>query len=336
MKSKATVLHPKWDKKGMTIIELVIAVSIVGIASVIALQFLKDQQRQSKKVEEAIEAKVDALLADKVMLKDFSRALPSINHLSIKDMHNKNFYDYDPDLNGTLYNASEYKFRSLILSYESTVKTNYVLVSDGVRGDPIFTEPIVAYSVGTPSDPNSPAPLNFVGLRDFLTVKPNGAALLDSNKLLFVDSFAFMPLKYGNPVLRSAAYLGVPDAGGNIVPGSGIPENVFDFSVYTENGKIIPANFDQFLRNLPAIGAGGSSIRIMPVKLLKYELVCPDAAEPKKCNLKRSEWSGGSFTGERTIMPNISEVNFFRESINHTVFSVTYKDYKKATAPLPQ
>lgn len=330
------------NTRGVTIMELVVAIGIVGIISVIAMQFLNDQSRQNRKLEEAIEYKIDTLLSDKVILKDFRNAMPSINQLRILDQNGVNFFDFEPDKGGALNCPGCYKFRALTLGHASGVpKKFYLLIANGTKGDSVFTDPVIAYDVGAPSatDPNAPASLTFVGLNRV----PAGSSvgylashnpLLAADDLIFVDSSGLMKVTENNPVNRSAAWIGFLTSAGDIVANPAMPDGIFTSRIYTkapsDGTEIVttPANFDEFLQALPPNGTSGSSIRIMGAKLIKYELRCL-ATSPTDCSLERSEWSKTGFTNQREILNHIKGVTFRRDNISNTITTVSYDQDKK-------
>ena len=318
---------------GLTIIELTIAVSIVGIISLIAFQFVNDQQKSAKKIEDAIEYKIDTLLADKVILKDFRNASPSINQLYVADNNANNFYDYDPDKNGELYKLSPFKFRVITLdSTNYTTKKLYVLTVNQGRGESVFTEPVVAYSIGASptTDINLPAPITFEGLNKNLFLYTKNPLL--NGTLVAVESSSPMKVTTNNKSVRSAMYVGFSNSVGNVVPNPVLPDSIFTSNIYSEdaaNAEVIitPTNFDDFLQKLPANGTTGSSIKIQAVKLIRYRLSCE--AGTTKCNLDRSEWEGAAgFANERTILPNIKSVTFRRTDLTNTLSTVSYVQNK--------
>lgn len=321
--------------RGVTIMELLVTLGVVGLFSLIVMQFLTDQNRQTKKIEDAIEYKIDSLLSDKVILKDYRLASVSINQLHIPDNNNLGFYDFDATMDGILYNSNGRKFRILTLdSSNAQSKRMYVLIQDTTRGNTVFTDPVIAYNVGnSPTDLNQPAPLTYVGLNrdDFLSTR--NPRLLSS--LLFIDSSGLMSVTTNNKASRSAAFIGFSTADKGDVVSPGLPDNIFVPKIYSKNPQgeesvYVPTNFDDFLRNLPPSGAAGSNIRIMPVKLIKYELECSTSAiNNPTCDFFRSEWAGATgFINKIRIMQKIESVTFTRESITNTTVSVAYKKAK--------
>lgn len=330
------------NPRGMSIMELVVAIGIVGLVSIIAMQFLNDQGKQNRKLEEAIEYKIDTLLSDKVILKDFRNAMPSINQLKILDQNGVNFFDLESDKSGALSCAGCFKFRALSLTHATGApKKFYLLVANPTKGDSVFTDPVIAYDIGAPSatDPNLPASISFVGLNRI----PSGSSvgflnsrnpLLITDDLVFVDSSGTMKVTANNPVNRSAAWIGFLTAPGDIVASPALPDSIFASKIYTKNptdgSEVVttPNNFDEFLQSLPPNGASGSSIRIMGVKLIKYELKCV-AAVATDCELERSEWSKTGFINQRSILNHIKGVTFRRDNISNTITTVSYDQYKK-------
>lgn len=330
------------NSRGMSIMELIVAIGIVGIISVIAMQFLNDQQRQNRKLEEAIEYKIDTLLSDKVILKDFRNAMPSINQLRILDQNGVNFFDLEPDKGGALNCPGCYKFRALTLSHASGApKKFYLLVANPTKGDSVFTDPVIAYDIGAPSatDPNLPATITFAGLNRVPSGSSTGFLtsrnpLLVADDLVFVDSSGTMKVTANNPVTRSAGWIGFLTSAGDIVVNPAIPDGIFASRIYTKNpadgSEVVtaPANFDEFLQALPPNGTSGSSIRIMGVKLIKYELKCV-AAVADDCTLERSEWSKTGFMNQRDILNHVKGVTFRRDNISNTITTVSYDQFKK-------
>lgn len=317
---------------GVTIMELLVTLGVVGLFTLIVMQFLNDQTRQAKKIEDAIEYKIDSLLSDKVILKDYRLASPSINQLSIPDNNNLGFYDFDATTDGMLYNSNGRKFRVLTLDQSNALsKRMYVLIQDTTRGNIVYADPVIAYDIGnSPTDLNAPAPLTYVGLNRDNFLSTRNSRLLSS--LLYIDSSGLMSVTANNKASRSAAFIGFSTADTADVISPGLPDNIFVPKIYSKNtqGEEIvysPNNFDEFLRNLPPAGAAGSNIRIMPVKLIRYELECTTTPNNNPtCDFFRSEWNGSTgFVNKRRIMQKIESVTFTRESIINTTVSVSYK-----------
>ncbi len=329
-------------QSGMTLMELMISVALAGIVSVIAFQFAVDQNKESKKITDQIEYKIDTLLSDKVILKDLRAATPSINQLQVIDQNGHNFYDFTMDLNNRLLSKeNSHQFRNIkIDNVNFAGKKFFVLVVDSYKGNYVFADPVIAFDVGksSESDPNLPAPLTYLGLNRNNFLKDNNPKLLDSESLIYVDTSGLMKTTKNNPVPRSAAYVGFPDASGDLKKPT-FSDNLFEGAIYTVEDsvdkkseayekKFVPENFEQFLINVPPYGAGGSNIRIIGVKLIQYQLLCTPGTS--KCDLERSEFTNKNiFEKKRIVLMNIKSVNFHRSSLSSTLVSISYEQNKE-------
>lgn len=312
----------KTNKKGFSLMEVVIAATITVIVGAIITQSVLSTQKMSQQIEKDLDFKVDALLTDKIVLKDFRNISPSLNQLMFDDDQGLPFFDYEPDRVSAFYKGQVKKTRELTLGIGAK-KDMYVLVQDSRRGHSVFTDPISAYTVGpTPPDISTPSSLSFVGFNSSGFLSAKNPKLLDVTGLLAIDSAAFMPVSALNPRRKTAMYVGFPNAQGNVAHFN-FPGGIFDPGIYTPAGtKVSISSLDTFLQNLPSLGSVGSSVRIQPVKFLKYEAVC----DKDKCRFYRYELedSSGKFGKQMLMNAEAKQMKVKRSDIATTIFHIEF------------
>ena len=311
--------------------EVVIAASITVILGGIVTQSVISTQKMAVQLEKNLDYKVDTLLSDKIAIKDFRNIAPSLNQLTIRDDAGHPFFDYEPDRMSSFYLGQSTIKRVFTLGVGA--KTEFLLlVQDDRRGFSVFADPVMAYAVGAPpGNISTPASLTFEGFNRGAFLATKNSQLLDPKGLLAVDSSAFMPLSSANPRRRAAMFIGYPDPSGNVIKYD-LPGGIFDGGIFNPSGsKTTITTLDEFLRNLPPLGSIGSSVRIQPVKLLKYEAVC----DGTKCTFSRSELTGNSGEFDKKIIMNTlaKTMSIIRDDIGTTVFRIEFtkppREYKK-------
>lgn len=346
------------NNKGLTIIEITVGLGVAAILGFITLQFIVDHQKQSRRIEKAIDYKVDTLLADKVLLKDFRLAFPSVNQLNVLDSNNKLFFEQSDKILGDPNSTENGRLLRLDRTNYGN-KSLHVLIQDTTRGEILYAEPILFYDIGAPTDINSPAPLTFNvnKLKNYINAK--NSLMLEAGSLVFIDSSSPMPVTTHNPLGRYAAFLAIVNNSGYLEifnpPGS-----IFNFKIYSKNAdgselETVVSTVDQFLKELPPSSNGGSTVRIVPVRLIKYSLSCrseltevsssrADLSEvsgrrsvpiiaplaPSTCKLMRGEYLNGSQTNIRTVIDDVISVTFNRKNILSTITNVTFEKPQKS------
>lgn len=333
--------------KGFTLIEMIVGLAIAVILGLISLQFLTQYQNSTKRLEKVIDYKIDALLADKIILKDFRLAFPSLNQIRVIDDNSKSFFDKYDKVDSTTGldtsdNSSENDYTRIFrLDADTSVNKNmYMLLHDMTRGEMLYAEPVTFYDIGPPADINTPAPLTFneAKLKSYIASK-NGK-MLETGSLVYIESSVPMPKTPGNYNSKLAAFLAKVSAAG-MLELYNPPDNIFSFNIYSKSvdgSEVITpiTSLDQFLRELPASANGGSNIRIVPVKLISYNMNCtsiPDITNPLgvniNCNLWRGEYFDGTLKNKRPILNNIKSVTFVRKNILANVTNVRYEKADK-------
>lgn len=328
---------------GFTITELMVAIGLSSIVGIGIFQVLTNTSKMQKVFSEKMDERVEANLADKLILRDLRNAGPSLNNIIFKDDNGLNFFDFDIDRSSAFYRSQTNKKRFYTLKQNTPRTFIYFMSFDDLRGKGLFADAVTFFQVGAPpANPNQPATLTYKGINynNYLTAKDsdgnylNNPALIETrhaNKLVMVDSSSFMPVS----PLKAAVFIGKLAQAGSIydiqkIPAGTIPKslegtNLWNYQIKTPNGNIVdPINFEQFMYNLPPVGANGASVRIKPVRIFKYELDCTDTLN---CILFRSDILHGGTTQRIPVLSGFNKVTFYREDIATSVFKVSMEKF---------
>ena len=333
------------NSKGLTITELMIAIGLSSIVGVAVFEVLKDSTNMQKKISEKLDLQIETALGDQIIVRDLRNSGSSLNNLTVKDDNNLNFYDFEPDRSSTFYRSQNNKERTFTLKKGGKTYF-YVLAFDNLRGKGLFADAVTFFQVGSPpANPNQPASLTYRGLNynNYLTAKDsenndiNNPALITTanlNKLVLVDSSSYMPVTPLRPavfigkIVKSGAMYDIEKISATAIPKNAQNVAIWNYDIRTPvNTTIVPANFEQFMYNLPPVGANGASVRIKPIRLFKYELDC--VTDPKECTLSRRDILHGSSAQKIPILRGFEQVSFYREDIATTVFKVMVEKVAK-------
>lgn len=333
------------NNKGVTITELMIAVGLSSIVGLGIFQVLTDNGKMQKMFSEKMDERIEANLADKLILRDLRAAGPSLNNISFRDDSNLNFFDFEPDRSSTFYRSQSTVSRTITLKYGAKNSFVYFLAFDDLRGKGLFADAVTFFQVGSPPpDPNQPASLTYRGINynNYLTAKDssgnylNNPLLIDSvnlNKLVLVDSSAFMPVA----PIKPAVFIGKLVNTGALydvqkIPTTDIPKDkdnktaIWNYIIRTPtNINIDPTNFEQYMYNLPPVGANGASVRIKPVRIYKYALECTSRED---CILYRYDVLHGTSKQKLPVLRGFNKIIFSRADIATSVFRVSMDKLK--------
>ncbi|MCM2354637.1 MAG: prepilin-type N-terminal cleavage/methylation domain-containing protein [Pseudobdellovibrio sp.] len=325
------------NNKGLTITELLIAIALSSIVGLGVFQVLNDNNSLQKMFSEKMDERIEANLADKLILRDLRAAGPSLNNLKFNDDKNLNFYDFEADRSTAFYRSQTQISRTVTLKKGGNT-IMYFLSFDDLRGKGLFADAVTFFEVGPPpANIYQPASLTYRGINynNYLTAKDSNGNDMNNpqlihptnlNKLVLVDSSSYMPTVPARP----AVFIGkVVNTGGiydiQRIPATSIPNNssntdIWDYRITTPTKTIVdPANFIQYMYNLPPVGANGASVRIKPVRLYKYELDC---ADPANCIFYRHDVLHGISTQKVPLMRGFNCVRFTRDDIATSIFQV--------------
>lgn len=340
----------KWpNSQGFTITELLIAVGLTTIVGLGVFQVLTNSSQMSKALSEKLDERVESKLGDKLLVRDIRSAGPSLNNIYAKDDSGYNFFDYEMDRSSNFYRNQKKKSRTITL-VKGGITSFYFLTADSLRGRGLFADAITFFEVGaTPSSPYTPASLTYRGINynNYLSAldkegKPlNNPELISTEnlgKLILVDSSSYMPTE----PLRPAVFIGRVVKSGSIydiqkIESSSIPKNnsrpIFNYDIRTPTlGTTTPNTFEQYMYNLPPLGANGASVRVKPVRLFKYELDC--VSDPT-CVLYRQDVLHGASTQKVPVLRGFPKITFIRSDIATSVFEVEVDNGKGTTSTPP-
>lgn len=325
------------NNKGVTITELLIAIGLSSIVGLGVFQVLNDNNSLQKMFSQKMDDRIEANLADKLILRDLRAAGPSMNNLKIADDKNLNFYDFEPDRSTAFYRGQTTVSRTVTLK-EGGNTFMYFLAFDDLRGKGLFTDAATFFEVGAPpANINQPATLTYRGLNynNYLTAKDGAGNDLNNpllmnpinlNKLVLVDSSSYMPTVPMRPavfigkMVQSGAIVDIQKISSGAIPKDKANKAIWDYKITTPINTVVePINFTQFMYNLPPVGANGASVRIKPVRLYKYELDC---ADPANCLLYRHDVLHGASAQKIPLMSGFNCVKFTRNDIATSIFQV--------------
>lgn len=326
------------NNKGLSITELLIAIGLSSIVGLGVFRALNDNNSLQKMFSKKMDDRIEANLADKLILRDLRAAGPSLNNLTFMDDNNHNFYDFDPDRSTAFYRGQKTVSRTITLKNGGNTYM-YFLAFDDLRGKALFADAVTFFEVGPPpANIYQAATLTYRGINynNYLMAQDgsgnfmNNPLLIDPtnlNKLVLVDSSSYMP----TAPLRPAVFIGkVVNSGGGIydiqkIPTASIPKDkasnvIWNYNITTPTNTVItPTNFTQYMYNLPPVGANGASVRIKPVRLYRYDLNC---ADPANCILTRTDVLHGVSTQTFPLMQGFNCVRFSRDDIATSVFQI--------------
>ena len=281
------MLLVKRSQAGFTIIELILAILMGGMLVFAASEIYFSVFKASEFAQNRIESAIDEAQAERVLLKDFSRAGASFNNLVIKDNPSDlvNFLDYVPSWNCMSGTAScERSF-----TIDNPQKSFSFLIDDLSFGGASVMSIERVYDVGAQTDLMLSPDLTFnqTKLNSVLTSLFSAKPILQEGQLILVHGVqAVAPTDAEVP--RFPMYLLKVNA--DLTVSSYNPNSIMDFR--NPLTGMTPGNLDEFFRNLPNI-PGSGSIYVRPVKLIKLSLVA--MAKPAgKYQLLRTENAGAS------------------------------------------
>lgn len=330
------------NNKGFTITELMISVALTSIVGLGVFEVLTRSGEWQKTFSEKMDERIEANLADKLIIRDLRAAGPSLNNITFKDDNNLNFFDFDPDRSSVFYRSQTNKGRKYTLKQGGKTFL-YFMAFDDLRGKGLFADAVTFFEVGPPpASPNQAATLTYKGINynNYLTAKDsennylNNPALIDVrhiNKMVMVDSSAFMPVVPIKPavfigkLVKSGSIYDIQKIPVNAIPRSNENTVLWNYAIRTPAGNYIdPSDFESYMYNLPPIGANGASVRIKPVRIYKYELDCTDT---ENCILYRNDILHGSSTQRIPVLRGFNKIIFYREDIATSVFKVAMEKF---------
>lgn len=324
----------KRKESGFTLIELMMALGLSGMAILILVGVQQMYAGQQKKLGDKIEADSDADIGRRVLLQDLKAIDPSFSNLLLKDNDGRAFFDYYPDISETALGGVT--SRTLTLSLKGRKEAVFLVQDDLADPLPILIyDPVAAYNVGaTPVDMNVAASITFNSLNKNNWITSQRPGFWRNLQLLMLDTPAMVRSSTTDTVdfkkvPRSPIYVGRV-SGTQLVSDSQVMALVNLKDPQDKYGNDTVDSADDFLRNLPAQGGGQPLVRLKAVKLLKYSIEPMNAKAKKKKNgsnagrLFKSIYENGRYTKKFALVENIETLTFSRNSVCEKVvfFSV--------------
>lgn len=327
---------------GFSITELMIAMGLTTIVGLGIFQVLTNSNQMNKIFSDKMDEQIESKLGDKLLVRDLRNAGPSLNNIYVKDDNGNNFFDYDIDRSSAFYKKQKHKGRTLTLTKKKD--TVYFLTVDVLRGKGLFADAVTFFEVGpSPTSPYSAAKLTYKGINynNYLTaLNKNGEPINNPllihednlGKLLLVDSSSMMPTEPSRPavfigsVIKKESLYDIKKLDSKTIPKVG-DDYLWNYKMAPIQTvqNLDPKDFEAFMYNIPPLGASGASVRIKPVRLFKYQLVCAKGSE---CVLYREDVLHGTSKQKIPILRGFSRVMFKRDDIATSVFQVVVENGK--------
>ncbi|WP_413557365.1 PilW family protein [Bdellovibrio sp. HCB209] len=316
----------KFNKNGMTVIELMIGVALLSIVMAIIVSVQVKMSQQNMEMVRKLDDSVDQNLAERILFKDLNGIDIAYNNLILKDDNGNNFYDFYPDVTENVLKVRV--DREVVLKSGGT--SEFYTITQNASAGPLLTyDPMWAYDVGVePPDPNTPAQLTFNATKNkkWITNEKNGGrpGFWYEAGILFFDTPSRIRPGDSDDIdntipPRSPIYLGSIKSGSDDLQNmSGEAAGMFNLTQPYSGDKI--TSLDNFLRKVPSVGGGQTMVRVRAARLVKYYIE-PDTKkkasdyEVPPMNFFSGEYENGKFV-QRTLMADgVGRVLFRRDSV---------------------
>lgn len=314
------------NKKGLTIIELMIGIALFSIVMAIIVSVQVKMSQQNMEMVRKLDDSVDQNLAERILFKDLNGIDVSYNNLLVKDANGNNFFDFYPDVTENILKVRI--DRELVLELKG--RRDFYVLTQNVSAGPLLTyDPMWAYDVGEePPDPNTPAKLTFNPSknRKWISNEKNGGrpGFWSDGNILFFDTPSRIRPDTGDVVdssipPRSPIYPGEVRTGSDDLQNiSGDAAGMFNMT-QPSNAEVI-SSLDGFLRDVPSVGGGQTIVRVRAARLVKYYIE-PDTKkkadlyEIAPANFYKGEYYHGKFVQRTLLADGVGRVLFRRDSV---------------------
>lgn len=325
------------NQKGISLIEILVAIGIAGFVALGNMVFLNDFLQRLKAYETSSDEETEIALTNTVTTNILKKAHLSLNRIQLKDDKGNSFFDYYPDLPSTAIQNGSRLF-SLNSNHIDT-KYFYLLTTEETEHDSIIFDPVHAYAeVSTPSDLLSDGKIIYRGINSVPSMKAeDGTAAKDKlMEKIFKTRWAKGEIyvltcpTYLRPIInkslnllsppRPATYIGNVSGDDLIqLPSIGANVSLMNSHPVTQSSY---KNLDQFFRSLPTIGGAAPFVKVEPAKLVRIGLRKNSAYQNGYSDLIMSVWKNGAFTGATIVATKVKQANFSRTTVTMPIISL--------------
>lgn len=310
-------MFQRYQNKGFSLIELLVAGSVGAALVLFMAQYLKINDTSNRKIQSDLEDTSDNLNMEVVLRKDLTNAQHSLNNMNVTDDNGSNFFDYLSSSSCTTNCSRSIKIQAGSKAGEISKKSLYFIIINSGAGDQQIYNPSDAYEKGT---------LNFKSLNQGynLSIRPS-SPWNDNIKVRSTLMFLYSPIEIFSPSLgisapgRMMSFMGW--AGANNYTGTLDPESIYDNGkTYYKNddlrtnGKI--NNEDKFFQNMPYTTGLGSFAFLTPVKVVRYRLMTVAVSGKLTGQLLRGVMNEKHIFDEKPVGFNIKSLEFSRPTIS--------------------
>ena len=324
---------------GMTLIEMVIMMGVVGILMLSIVTLTRSTEENVKKFDRLFLATLDSTTGEMQIFQDINEAFPSFNNLLTLDKDGKGFFDYFSDVSPKTI-VDEEKTRSIILGLGPGEKTEITLLVR--KSQPVIYDPVMAYDVIDPTTFGEAGTLIYKKLDNRITV--SGAQF----KYISDPTRGLLPIEWRlNELMLLFCPVSVRPQGpggvvdlkkpskwliflGEVAAGDDLQHNDFEGLIRTTHPaqpsqEVLSA--DTFLRTLPPAGGAAPPIFLMPVALIKYtiETRVRNSKETYNVIIRRVYRNGAFEPLGQLILSEVVRLEFTRSSVLIPAINVAIK-----------
>ncbi len=303
------------SKSGLTLVEIVLAMTVFGFVSITAYQLMNIVQKDTLRTRDAIDAKLESLVSMRLLNADIIASSPSYNLVKLADDEGRNFFDYLADGNCEDANLCP-RVLSLAPPGRGGVQQIVFMTSAAEISPSMIYPPPAAYDVQKAVALDAPGLLTYKGINHLKRLEKIIDPLIypefwnseETPRLLyFYSSTALRPsggvVNLSIPA-RSSVYLGVlsytkkPILSDVAIAAAPLSAYV-DVSHPSQSGITMTDTvdswgvngFDRFLRTLPPVGGLGATAFFRPVRMLRYSFIAETSTAETTYSLYRDEWN---------------------------------------------
>lgn len=294
---------------GFSVIELMVAIGLLGFLSVSAFALFQYFYSRSMLVQNEVSARLDEAVAERLLFEDLAASTPALGAVTWSDDNNLEFFDLYDGLSHSKIADTE-KSRTITLDAAKGGGAIELIVGASIGAGARYFP--IAKSYDAVEDLFNPGPLTYAG------INRNG---------FFGDNFP-KQWKEGQYFLFFSPTM-VRRADASLIS----PARPYSFLGYVKDGDIAMDvldghwkvdhplykdvtihNIDEYFRWLPSIGGSMAAVLVVPVKVIRYRLV-PDERNPVKGKLWRSTRDGQVYKDEILYGQDLAKISFKRPDV---------------------
>ncbi|MNS84872.1 hypothetical protein D3C72_1187140 [compost metagenome] len=342
MGTNLQLLHHKQvirNNRGYTLIEILVAVGLVGIVLLGNTIFMNDFLKQMKQFETDSANESELSILSLATVNIIKKSSLSFNRINVTDDNGRNFFDYYPDMPATAFTTTGTRKFTFTAADTSGSRAFFLVSSEEADFDSTVLDPMHAYEEGTtPSSILVDGTIIYKGLNSIPNItdstgqKPTTKLMTkifgnrwESGKIFILTCPTYLRVSNSGTinlmtVPKMASFLG------KVVNDDLTPLLTSEASVNVINrhpvSDLTYTSADNYLRTLPTVGGAAPFVKIEPAKLLRFEMRKGTGYPAGYADLYMRTWNDGSFNTGTVIASKIKKAVFNRSSITLPLISM--------------